>query len=215
MTNKFQNPSSKQKKMQELLADSEHPRQEKTLVLIKPDAVKRGLVGEILKRFENRGLKIIGLKLVHGNKKDFDRHYPRSKEWIANLGKRTIETYKKYDYSLKNDFGSENPFKIGKIFRNWLIDFMASGPIAKVLIEGVHAVDVVRKITGDTQPHFALTGTIRGDFSVDSAGSANKDKRAVHNLIHASGNKEEARNEIMLWFEPDEVCDYKRAEESI
>ena len=90
---------------------------------------------------------------------------------------------------------------------------MSSGPVIKVLIEGVHAIDVVRKIVGDTQPHFALTGTIRGDFSVDSAGAANKSKRAVHNLIHASGNKEEARNEIMLWFEPDEICDYKRVEE--
>ena len=199
--------------MQELLADPKHPKEEKTLVLIKPDAVKRGLIGEILKRFESRGLKIIGLKMVQGSRKDFDRHYPKSKAWISNLGIRTVETYKKYNYSLKKDFGSEDPFKIGKIFRNWLIDFMSSGPVIKVLIEGVHAIQVVRKITGDTQPHFALTGTIRGDFSVDSAGSANKSRRAVHNLIHASGNKEEARNEIMLWFNPEEICDYKRVEE--
>lgn len=199
--------------MDKLLADSKHPREEKTLVLIKPDAVKRGLIGEIIRRFESRGLKIIGLKMVYGTKKDFDSHYPKSKDWIANLGIRTVETYKKYNYSLKNDFGNENPFKIGKIFRSWLIDFLASGPVVKILVEGVFAIDVVRKIVGDTQPHFALTGTIRGDFAVDSVGSANKDKRAVHNLIHASGNKEEARNEIMLWFEPDEICDYKRVEE--
>lgn len=201
--------------MEKILADPKHPKEEKTLVLIKPDAVKRGLVGEIIKRFENRGLKIIGLKMVHGNKNDFDKHYPKNKEWITNLGVRTVETYKKYNYSLKKDFGSEDPFEIGKIFRNWLIDFMSSGPVVKVLIEGVHAIDNVRKITGDTQPTFALTGTIRGDFAVDSAGSANKDRRAVHNLIHASGDKAEARNEIMLWFEPDEICDYKRIEELI
>ena len=208
-------PDKKSKLMGKLLADPKHPREEKTLVLIKPDAVKRGLVGEILKRFESRSLKIIGLKMVHGSKKDFDRHYPKSKEWVANLGKRTLETYKKYNYSLKKDFGTDEPFRIGKIFRNWLIDFMASGPVVKILIEGVHAIDVVRKIVGDTQPHFALTGTIRGDFSVDSAGSANKEKRAVHNLIHTSGDKVEARNEIRLWFEPDEICDYKRVEELI
>jgi len=206
---------NRNEKMKKILADPKHPKQEKTLVLIKPDAVKRGLIGEMLKRFESRGLKIIGLKMVQGAPKDFDKHYPKSRVWISNLGNRTIETYKKYNYNLKDDFGSEDPFKIGKIFRNWLIDFMASGPVVKVLIEGVHAIDVVRKIIGDTQPHFALTGTIRGDFSVDSAGSANKSKRAVHNLIHASGNKEEARNEIMLWFEPDEICDYKRLEELI
>jgi len=201
--------------MSEILADPKHPKEEKTLVLIKPDAVKRGLVGEILKRFENRGLKIIGLKIVQGAPKDFDKHYPKNKAWITNLGNRTVETYKKYNYNLKNDFGTGDPFKIGKIFRNWLIDFMSSGPVVKILIEGVHAIDVVRKIVGDTQPHFALTGTIRGDFSVESAGSANKDRRAIHNLIHASGNKEEARNEIMLWFAPDEISDYKRVEELI
>ena len=201
--------------MTEILADPKHPKEEKTLVLIKPDAVKRGLVGEIIKRFENRGLKIIGLKMVQGAPKDFDSHYPKNKDWIINLGARTAETYKKYNYSLKKDFGTDDVFEIGKIFRNWLIDFMSSGPVVKILIEGAHAISVVRKITGDTQPHFALTGTIRGDFSVDSAGSANKSKRAIHNLIHASGNKEEARNEIMLWFTPVEISDYKRVEELI
>lgn len=209
-------PDKKSKsKLIDILKDPKHPREEKTLVLIKPDAVKRGLIGEIISRFETRGLKIIGLKMVHGSKKDFDNHYPKGKEWIANLGNRTVETYKKYNYNLKSDFGSEDPFKIGQIFRNWLIDFMSSGPVVKILIEGVHAIDVVRKIIGDTQPHFAATGTIRGDFSVDAAAAANKSGRAVHNLIHASGNKDEARNEIMLWFNPDEVCDYKRVEELI
>ena len=207
--------NKKLNKMGELLRDPRHPKEEKTLVLIKPDAVKRGLVGEILRRFESKGLKIIGLKMVQGTPKEFDKHYPKSRAWITNLGNRTAETYKKYNYNLKKDFGTNNPFKIGKIFRNWLIDFMASGPVVKILIEGVHAIDVVRKIVGDTQPHFALTGTIRGDFAVDSAGSANKDKRAVHNLVHASGDKVEARNEIMLWFEPDEISDYKRVEELI
>ena len=201
--------------MEKILADPKHPKEEKTLVLIKPDAVKRGLVGEIIKRFESRGLKIIGLKMVQGTPKDFHNHYPKSKEWIANLGNRTVETYKKYNYSLKKDFGTDDVFKIGKIFRNWLINFMCSGPVVKILIEGVHAIDVVRKIVGDTQPHFALTGTIRGDFAVDSAGSANKDKRAVYNLIHASGDKDEARNEIMLWFTLEEITDYKRLEELI
>lgn len=199
--------------MKNFLADPKHPKEEKTLVLIKPDAVKRGLIGEIIRRFESRGLKIVGLKMINGTPKEFDKHYPKDKAWITNLGNRTVGTYKKYGYSLKKDFGTEDPFEIGNIFRRWLIDFMASGPVVKILIEGVHAIDVVRKITGDTQPHFALTGTIRGDFSVDSAGAANKSGRAVHNLIHASGNKEEARNEIMLWFGPDEVCDYKRIEE--
>ncbi len=110
--------------MEKLLADPEHPKQEKTLVLIKPDAVKRGLVGEILKRFESRGLKIIGLKMIQGRPKDFNKHYPKNRAWIVNLGSRTVETNKKYNYSLKKDFGTEDALKIGKIFRRWLIGFM-------------------------------------------------------------------------------------------
>lgn len=211
----MQNNNSKIKDFKKIIADIKHPKEEKTVVLIKPDAVKRGLIGEIIKRFESRGFKIVALKMLKADKKKFEKHYTNEKNWIINLGKKTVATYEKYGLDPKKELGTNDPYQIGKKTREWLIDFMVSGPIVKMIVEGVHAVDAVRKIVGETQPSFAQVGTIRGDFATDSPLSANKDKRAVYNLVHASGTKEEALNEILLWFNSEEICDYKRAEELI
>lgn len=188
---------------------------ERTLVLIKPDGVKRGLIGKIIARFESRGLKIVALHMTHPTKEQMDSHYPKDKEWIINLGKNTEKSYKEFDIlsTLKEDYGTEDLFEIGKQVREWLIDFMTSGPIVKVVIEGPHAIKMVRKITGQTVPAFAEAGTIRGDFSVDSPYLANVKRRAVQNLIHASGNKNEAENEIKLWFSSEEINDYNTIHE--
>jgi|SRR3989344_4480529 len=184
---------------------------EKTLVLIKPDGVKRGLIGEVIGRFESRGLKIVALGLVGPTKAKMDKHYPRDKEWITNLGKNTEKSYKEFSIpsTLKEDYGTEDLYEIGKKVREWLINFMTSGPIVKMVVEGPHSIKMVRKIVGPTVPAFAESGTIRGDFSIDSPDLANMKKRAVQNLIHASGNKEEAEYEINLWFSKEEVCEYQ------
>jgi len=208
-------PSKKLDKFIKILKDPKHPKQEKTLVLIKPDAVKRGLIGEIIKRFESRGLKVVALRLFKSNKKILEKHYPNNKKFIINLGNKSLETYRKYNLDPIKELGTDDSGKIGKMVRNWLVDFMASGPVVKMILEGPHAVDVVRKIVGDTQPAFAQVGTIRGDFQIESAGPANKDKRPIRNLVHASGNKAEAIEEILLWFDPDEICDYTRMEELV
>lgn len=210
-------PSKKTKleKFREILTDPVHPREEKTCVLIKQDAIKRGLIGEIIKRFENRGLKIVALRMIKADKKTVQKHYPNSREYIINLGNKSLSTYERYNLDPIKELGSRDPFKIGKLVRSWLIDFISSGPLIKMVVEGSHAVDIVRKIVGDTQPAFALPGTIRGDFESESASLANFEKRSIKNLIHASSTKEEATKEIMLWFKPDEVCDYKRVEEAI
>jgi len=92
---------------------------------------------------------------------------------------------------------------------------MSSGPMVKMVVEGVHAVDMVRKLAGPTMPSLAEMGTIRGDYSVDSAAAANRDKRAVHNLVHASETQEESVNEMRLWFGEDEIFAYKRSDEDI
>lgn len=205
----------KLKKFIKILKDPKHPKQEKTLVLIKPDAVKRGLIGEIIKCFEIRGLKVVALKLFKSDKKTLKKHYPNNKKFILNLGKKSLESYKKYNLDPIKELGTDNPEKIGRMVRGWLVDFMVSGPVVKMVLEGSHAVDVVRKIVGETQPAFAQVGTIRGDFQIESAGAANKDKRPIRNLVHASGNKAEAIEEILLWFNPDEICDYTRVEELI
>ncbi len=190
-------------------------KEEKTLVLIKPDGVKRGLTGEVIRRIEQRGLKIIALKMFWARPADLERHYPDSKDYLKSLGEKTLATYARYHLDVKKIMGTTDQEKIGKQVRRWLVDFMTSGPLVKMVVQGLHAVEMVRKMTGHTMPSQAEMGTIRGDFSVDSAVLANTQKRAVHNLIHASGTVEEAEQEIALWFTLDEIKEYKRAEEDI
>ena len=194
---------------------SNSPKEEKTVLLIKPDGVKRGLIGEIISRVEKRGLKIIACRMVWATKDQIDGHYPKDEKWIKRLGEKTLASYQKYDIDPVQELGTNDPLEIGKEVRSWLIDYMTSGPIVKMVIKGIHAIDMVRKIVGASLPSFAEMGTIRGDFSVDDAAAANKDKRAIHNLVHASENPQEAQHELEFWFAPEEIYDYKRAEEDI
>lgn len=192
-----------------------HPKQERTVVLIKPDGVKRGLIGDIIHRLEQRGLKIIALKMIQTAREQVGGHYPKDQKWIRRLGEKSLGTYQKYGVDPVEAIGTEDPDEIGKMVRGWIVDFMISGPLVKMVVEGVHAVDMVRKLCGNTLPNLAEMGTIRGDYSVDSPALANSDKRAVHNLIHASETLEEAEHELDFWFAPEEIFEYKRAEEDI
>lgn len=157
---------------------------ERTLVLIKPDGVKRGLVGECISRLEQRGLKIVGMKMKQADEDFAKRHY------TEDITRRR-----------------------GEKVRNKLIDFIVSGPVVAMVIEGIHAVEAVRKIVGDTEPKSALPGTIRGDFAHVSYSHADSTNKAVANLIHASSNQEEAKQEIDLWFSADEIHAYKTSHE--
>jgi len=185
-------------------------KKERTLILLKPDAVEKGLVGEIISRFEKCGLRIIGLALIKPNKKIMDKHYPKTKEWIENLGNNFVRTCEENNIKIdiKKEFNVNNVYELGLLVRSWLIDYMCSGPIVKMVLEGPHAVEVVRKIVGHTIPYKAQPGTIRGDFSIDTPILSNIEKRAIKNLIHASGNKKEAEYEINLWFKKEELIDY-------
>ncbi len=191
------------------------PKEEKTVVLIKPDGVKRGLIGEITSRIENRGLKIIALGMIWATKEQIDDHYPKDKKWIIRLGEKTKATYKKYGFNTKKELGTIDSAKIGQMVRKWLIEYMTSGPLIKIIVKGIHAIDMARKMAGNTVPALAEMGTIRGDFSVDSPAAANRNKRAVHNIVHASENEKEAKHEIEFWFSPEEIHDYKRADDDI
>ncbi|MBU1046113.1 nucleoside-diphosphate kinase [Patescibacteria group bacterium] len=192
-----------------------HPKKERTLLIIKPDAVKRGLAGEIISRLERRGLKIIALRMFLATKGQIDNHYPKDEQWIRRLGEKTLKNYQEYNIDAKKELGTDDALEIGKIVRSWLIDFLTSGPMVKMVIEGIHAINMVRKIAGPTMPAQADMGTIRGDFSVDDSTAANKDKRSVRNLVHASETPEEAKHEIEFWLVPDEIFDYKRAEDDV
>ena len=192
-----------------------NPKQEKTVFIIKPDGVKRGLVGEIISRIEKRGLKIIALDMFWASKEEIDSHYPKDETWARRLGEKSLANYKQYGVDPKEKLGTDNPFEIGGMIRKWVVEYMTSGPVVKGVVSGAHAIDMVRKICGNTLPNLADMGTIRGDYSVDSPISANLNKRAVHNIVHASENILEAENEIKLWFKEKEIHDYKRAEEDI
>jgi len=184
---------------------------ERTLVLIKPDGVKRHLIGEIIRRFESRGLKVVALQMAIPTREKMNDHYPKEKDWITGLGNNTVKSYKEFEIpsTLLEDYGTEDPYEIGLKVREWLVDFMISGPIIKMVVEGLHSIKMVRKIVGQTVPAFAEPGTIRGDFSIDSPDLANMKKRAVRNIIHASGNKQEAEHEISHWFNKDEIHIYE------
>lgn len=157
---------------------------ERTLVLIKPDGVQRGLIGEIISRFEKTGLKVIGMKLQHIDRKFAEKHY------TDDIAKRR-----------------------GENVRNWLLEFITEGPVVALCLEGIEAIDIVRKIIGSTEPKSAVPGTIRGDYAHVSYSYADKKGIPIRNLIHASGNKEDAEREVPLWFSKNEIYDYNVSHE--
>ena len=193
---------------------SKNPLIEQTVVLVKPDGVKRGLVGEIVGRFERIGLKIVGMKMVWVDEEMVRKHYPTTrKEWVSKIGEKTLEAYKNYGTDPKEHLGTMDPYEIGLLICKWLVDYLTSGPVVAMVLEGPHAITAVRKTAGYTYPDTAVPGTIRGDLSIDSPDLANMIKRSGMNLVHASGNAEEAKFEIALWFRKEEIHDYRRADE--
>lgn len=188
----------------------EYLKEEKTFVLIKPDGVQKGLIGEIIKRFEQRDLKIVALELFQPTVEEIDKHYPKDPTWITRLGEKSVGTYQKYNIDPKPILGTDDPVEIGKMVRGWIVDYMSSAPLVRMVVQGLHAVDMVRKIAGPTLPNLADMGTIRGDFSIDSPALANSEKRAVMNLLHASETQEEAKHEIKHWFDDSNILNYKR-----
>lgn len=192
-----------------------HPKQELTFLLVKPDGVVRGLVGEIIARIEQRGLKIVALEMEKPSHEKVDSHYPKDPAWVKRLGEKTLTTYQKFGYDANEELGTADPEKIGKMVREWLIEFLTAAPVVTMAIKGVHAVEMVRKIAGPTMPADAPMGTIRGDYSVESAALANKEKRAVHNLVHASETQDEAFHEIEHWFGSKVIHDYQRSDETL
>lgn len=189
---------------------------ERTVVLLKPDAVKRGIMGEIITRFEKCGLKVVAMKMVWVDEELVSKHYPTSRaEWVRKVGERTLQTYQEYGRDANEIIGTSDPDEIGKKVIKWLTDFLTSGPVLAMVLEGNHAVKAVRKMVGDTSPGLANPGTIRGDYSIDTTDLGNERQRPVNNIIHASGNPEEAQFEEELWFHKNEIHDYRRSDEAI
>jgi len=179
--------------------------------MIKPDGVQRTLIGEIIKRFERTGLKLVGMKMVIPTERMVEKHYLINPDFKKNVGLKTIESYKKKGQTPP----TEDPEEQGEFVLNGLKKYMTSGPVVVMCWEGVHVVELIRKIVGGTEPRSSDVGTIRGDYVIDSYQLADKDGRAVRNLIHASGDTEEAEKEIALWFSPEELCEYRLVQEAI
>lgn len=180
---------------------------ERTLVLFKPDAVQRGIVGEILSRFEKVGLKLIGIKMVHCTKEFAEQHYPLDEEWAKEVYRKSKEKH--------DEIGKELRFKdhteMGKSIQKWNMDFLCESPVIAIVFEGPHAIEITRKMVGTTEPLQSSPGTIRGDFaSIESYPLSDAKNRVLRNLIHASDSTKTAEREIALWFSESELFEYKK-----
>ena len=186
-------------------------KKERTLAVIKPDGIQRTLIGEIIKRYERVGLKLVGLKMVAPDEKFVEDHYTLNPEWRKNVGNKSIEAAKKKGEAIR----SEDPLEMGEFVLGYLKKYLSSGPVIAMVWQGINAVGIVRKITGGTEPLTSDVGTIRGDFTIDSYKAGDTDGRSVRNLVHASGSPEEAEREIELWFNKKEIINYRLIQEEI
>lgn len=188
-----------------------HPSKERTLVIIKPDGAQRSLIGEIIKRYERIGLKLVAIKMVVPTEEYIEKHYTLDPTWRTVTGEKTIASYKAKGL----ESWSNDPLEItAKILKN-LKKYMTSGPVVAMIWQGAHAVKICRKVTGGTEPLSSDVGTIRGDLVLDSYQMSDEDDRSVRNLIHASGSTEEAEMEIKHWFKDEEIINYRLIQEQI
>ena len=190
---------------------TKHPKKERTLVVIKPDGIQRNLVGEIISRFEKVGLKLVAMKMLVVDKNHVEKHYTLDPEWRRITGEKTIAGYT----SKGQTPWSTDPLEITKRLLETLTHYMTSGPVLAMVWEGAHAVKIVRKLVGGTEPLTSDVGTIRGDYVLDSYAMSDPDNRAIRNLIHASGSTEDAEKEINHWFGSKEVINYRLVSEEI
>lgn len=190
-----------------------HPSKERTLVIIKPDGMQRTLVGEIIKRYERTGLKLLAMKMTIPGEAMAVRHYYEvgGDSWITEVGRKAAAAYEKK--GLKSPFATFEDN--GRAILKANAKYLSSGPVVAMIWQGNQAVDLVRKITGTTEPASSDVGTIRGDFTLDSYAMADTDSRSIRNLIHASGTVEEAEKEIKIWFKDEEVLKYNLAQDKI
>jgi len=179
---------------------------EYSVILFKPDTIQKGLVGEIISRFEKIGLNLIACKLVKVEAEMAIKHYGGADEkWFENVGEKLLEFYKENGKDPLEEVGTMKPKEIGKLVQKWNVDYMTAGSVLAMIWQGPHAVAIIRKLIGHTYPELAAPGTIRGDFSFESPLLANSKSRSIHNLIHGSGSTKEAEFERQLWFKENEI----------
>jgi len=190
-----------------------HPKEEKSLVIIKPDGIQRFLIGEIIRRYERTGLKLIAMKMLIPTEALATEHYygVGGDAWLEEVGRKARAAYEKK--------GLTSPFPTnranGEAVMKSNAKYLSSGPVVVMVWQGNQAVALIRKITGSTEPLSSDVGTIRGDFTLDSYAMADMDQRSVRNLIHASGSTEDAQKEMKIWFKAEEILRYRQVQEGI
>jgi nucleoside-diphosphate kinase len=186
---------------------------ERTLFMVKPDGVRRGLVGDCISRVEKVGLKITAMKMTLPTREQADKHYPNEeddKDWFLSVAEKAKKGYKEKGIEWTFD-----DMEYAREIKSFLVDYVTSGPVVAMVIEGPDAIGMVRKITGATEPRQSQPGTIRGDYTIDSYKMANELKRPVKNIIHASSSVKDAEKEIKVWFTEEEIVNFKRIDEDI
>jgi len=188
----------------------QHPKKERTFVILKPDAVQRGLIGELISRFERVGLKMIALKMVMATEQQCWDHYNKDEAWFLKKGANIMKNREDLGMPIEKD-----AMEYGKDIIRALAKFMTAGPIVPIIFEGNQAMGIVKKLVGGTEPLTSEVGTIRGDYTLDSYELSSYDDRAVRNLIHCSDMTEEAEREIKIWFNESEIINYRLVAEGI
>lgn len=188
---------------------------EQTLIILKPDVLKRGLVGVIFERFEQTGLKLLSAKMVKPEREVIQKHYPGTTEWITEIGQKTLASFKKARLDVKKVMKTDDPYKLGFHIYERLIKYWQEGPIIVSVWAGPNAVDIARKLRGHTIPYLADAGTLHSAYSFDSSYLAAVLDRATKTFVHASGDTGEAEREIKYWFGKTEFKSYKREVDSL
>lgn len=181
-----------------------HPKKERTLVILKPDAIQRGLVGDLLKRFENTGLKLIAMKMMVPKEELVWKHYNKDEAWFQSKGEKLVENLKAAGLPIEKE-----AIEYGREIIGALVKFMTASPVIPMVWEGNQSVAIIKKIVGSTEPATSAVGTIRGDYTLDSYEISNLDGRAVRNLVHCTDDSSESEREISLWFNQEELINYR------
>ncbi len=185
-------------------------KKERTYVMIKVDGVQRSLVGEIIGRFERAGLKIVGIKMFTPDRARATEHYGKDDAWYERKGQIMIENLKAAGKPVEKE-----AIEYGRDIIKVVLDYIVAGPAVGFVLEGHQAVAIAKKLVGGTEPLTADVGTIRSDFTLDSYQMANADSRSVRNLIHCSGEIDEAEKEIKIWFNDNELVNYRHINEAM
>jgi nucleoside-diphosphate kinase len=191
-----------------------HPKKERTFVILKPDAIQRGLVGEIIGRFERIGLKIVGMKMHMVDEETLWKHYNKDDAWYLKKGEKIVENKKSLGMQVDKE-----PIEYGKDIIRAMVYYMGCSPVISLVIEGNSAQAVVKRLVGGTEPTTAESGTIRGDYSLDSYFLCDVDgSRGMRNLVHCTDPEDGAdawKREIDLWFTPEEIMNYRLVSEAM